>query len=62
MKAKINRDACIGCELCVAICPQVFEMDDEQKAIVIVDTIAKEDESQAEQAAASCPTMAITIE
>ena len=30
MKATIDRDACIGCELCVTICPEVFEMDDEQ--------------------------------
>ena len=29
MKVKVNRDACIGCGACAAICPDVFEIDDE---------------------------------
>ncbi|MBU4190737.1 MAG: ferredoxin [Proteobacteria bacterium] len=32
----IDHDECIGCESCVEICPDVFEMDsDGEKAIVI---------------------------
>ncbi|MGI6560731.1 MAG: ferredoxin [Saccharofermentanales bacterium] len=62
MKATIDRDACIGCELCVTICPEVFEMDDEQIAIVIADPIPAEVEDSAEEAADSCPTGAISIE
>ena len=27
MKAKVDPQACIGCRLCVNICPGVFEMD-----------------------------------
>ena len=29
MEVKVNRDACIGCGACAAICPDVFEIDDE---------------------------------
>ena len=28
MKVKVNRDSCIGCGACAAICDDVFEIDD----------------------------------
>lgn len=62
MKAEIDRDACIGCELCVTICPEVFDMDDEQIAIVIADPIPSDAEDDAKEAEDSCPTSAISIE
>jgi len=31
---KIDREKCIGCGACVAICSDCFEMDDEYKAIL----------------------------
>lgn len=62
MKACVDRDACIGCELCANICPEVFQMDDESIAIVIVDVIPSEVEDTAKEAEESCPTDAITIE
>lgn len=31
---KVNKDTCIGCGSCAAACPEVFEMDDNNKAIV----------------------------
>ncbi len=30
----VDRDLCIGCEMCVDICPEVFEMDEEDISIV----------------------------
>ncbi len=62
MKACVDRDACIGCELCVNICPEVFEMDDESIAVVICDVIPSDVEESAREAEESCPTDAITIE
>ena len=62
MKASIDRDLCIGCELCTAMCPEVFEMDDEQIAVVIADPVPSHLESEAQQAADSCPTGAIIID
>lgn len=62
MEAKVDRDSCIGCELCVSICPEVFEMDDEQISIVIVNPIPLESEDTAKEAEESCPTGAISIE
>lgn len=62
MEAKIDRDACIGCELCVAMCSEVFQMDDEQIATVIVSPIPSELEDDTRDSADSCPTEAIIIE
>lgn len=33
-KVSIDRDACIGCGLCVSVMPEVFEFDEEGKARV----------------------------
>ncbi|MCK9444486.1 MAG: ferredoxin [Tissierellaceae bacterium] len=62
MKANVDRDECIGCGLCSSICPEVFEMDDENIATVIADPIPPNVEEQAIEAKDSCPTGAISIE
>jgi len=62
MKAVVDRDTCMGCGLCESTCPALFEMDDEEKAKVIVEEIAKQDEACAKQAAEECPVTAITVE
>lgn len=62
MKARVDQETCIGCGLCPDICPDVFAMDDNNKAETIVSTVAEKDESCAQEAAESCPVDAITIE
>jgi len=59
MKVEVNKDACIGCGACAAICPSVFEMDDEGLSTVTVEEVAKEAEEDAKEAVESCPTSAI---
>lgn len=62
MEAKVDRDTCIGCELCVSICPEVFEMDDEQIATVIASPVPSSAENDAKEAEDQCPVSAISIE
>jgi len=63
MKAYVDKDTCIGCGLCPSICPDVFSMnDDDGKAEAITDEISTELIDDAEEAAASCPVEAITVE
>ena len=62
MKAVVDRDACIACGLCSSICPEVFEPDEDDIAVVIADPIPEDVEDEAKEAEESCPTDAITIE
>lgn len=62
MKASIDRDGCIACELCTTTCPEVFRMADDGLAEVYVDEIPTESEDLAKEAEAGCPTSVITVE
>lgn len=61
MKATVDPDTCIGCELCPTICPEVFHMGDDSLAHAIPDNISPELEATAREAAQSCPVQAIRI-
>ncbi|MDP8262078.1 MAG: ferredoxin [Candidatus Ancaeobacter aquaticus] len=61
MKTIIDKNICICCGLCVEICPVVFALDDDGKAISKVDKIAKQQQNKANEAASSCPVNAIKI-
>jgi ferredoxin len=61
MKAKVDLELCIGCNLCAETCAEVFRMEGE-KAIVCVDTVPKESEESCKKATEDCPVDAIVIE
>ena len=61
MKASVDKDACIGCELCTQTCPDVFRMED-GIAVVYNNSIPAESEKNAIKAADECPVSCITIE
>ncbi|WP_456325941.1 ferredoxin [Desulfonauticus submarinus] len=61
MDVLIDRDLCIGCEACVEICPNVFEINySEKKAYVINPEGASLQELK--QAVESCPVKCIFLE
>ena len=62
MKVRIDRDLCIGCGICETICPDVFEMDDENIAIVKTNPVPPDLESDTKNASESCAVDAILIE
>lgn len=62
MRAEIDRDGCISCGLCVATCPEVFQMADDGLAEVYVDTIPAGVEDAATAAAENCPVSVISAE
>jgi len=55
----VDREKCISAGSCVAVAPEVFELDAEGKAIIKSATGAS-DETIID-AAKACPTLAITI-
>lgn len=57
MKVSIDKEACIGCGACEALCPKVFVMKDNK-------AVAKKKETNdkcTKDAADSCPTNAIKL-
>ncbi|MDD5217487.1 MAG: ferredoxin [Candidatus Omnitrophica bacterium] len=61
MKAIVDPDLCIGCTLCVQICPSVFEMHDD-KAFAYADPVPGSDIETCRDAARQCPVNAIILE
>ena len=60
-KVVIDTGECVGCESCVELCPEVFEMDEEaEKAKVILPEGG--DEDCIEEAIATCPSECISWE
>lgn len=62
MKVKVNRETCIGCGVCQTLCPEVFEMDDENVATTKITSVTPDLESDVQSAADSCPVSAIEVE
>ena len=62
MKATVDPDRCQGHARCWEICPEVFDLDEEGHASVIVDVVPVELEDKARQAVINCPERAITVD
>ena len=62
MKASVDKGLCLGCGICVEVCPEVFEMDDDNKAQAKVNLVPPECEGSCRDAADQCPESAIKIE
>ena len=59
VKVEVDRDKCIGCGACVAVCPDNFEMAQDGKS-----KAKKSEVKEAgcnEEAAASCPVQCIKV-
>ena len=56
-QAYVDQEECIGCESCVQLCPEVFEMNDDAKAEVKEGTGTTEPCVQ--EAMDSCPAECI---
>ena len=62
MKVKVNRESCIGCGACAAICDDVFEIDDEGISTVKKENVEENKKQEVQDAVESCPTGAIEVE
>ncbi len=59
---KVNKDKCIGCGLCVSLCPDVFEIGEEGKSEVIKGADLKKNEKCIQESKESCPVEAIEVD
>ena len=59
MRVEVDRDRCEGNAVCVGISSDLFELDDEDYAVVKADPVPADQEDLAEQAIAECPRAAL---
>ena len=62
MKAYVDKDTCIGCGLCTAICPKAFRMNDKGLAEGVDEELDASAVGEAKDAEAQCPVEAIKVE
>jgi ferredoxin len=63
VRASIKTDTCIGCGLCVDLCPGVFVLDDETNvAKTKIERVPAELKEKCREAATNCPVEAIVVE
>jgi ferredoxin len=62
MKARVDEDLCAGCAVCIEVCPEVFELDERDMAVVTVDVVPPQWEDAVNEAADQCPSEAIIVE
>jgi ferredoxin len=55
-KPYVKQEDCIGCELCITLCPEVFRMNKDQKAEVFSDVGP---EAKIQEAIDQCPVPCI---
>lgn len=59
MHVEVDRDRCEGNGVCVGIAPDLFDLDDEDYAVMRTTEISADQEPLAEQSIAECPRAAL---
>lgn len=59
MRVEVDYDRCEGNAVCVGIAPDLFDLDDNDYAVVKADPVPADQEALAEQAIAECPRAAL---
>jgi ferredoxin len=59
MRVIVDHDRCEGNAICVGVAPGVFELDDDDYAVVTLDPVPPDQEQLVEQAIADCPRAAL---
>ncbi len=59
MRVEVDHDRCEGNAVCVGIAPDLFDLDDDDYAVMKVDEIPADQIELAKQAVAECPRAAL---
>ena len=62
MKVTVDQNKCIGCGACQAMCPDVFEFNDDGIMDVTNSIISEDNKEDVMDAEESCPVSAIEVE
>ena len=61
MRLSVESDRCQGHNRCAADAPDLFDVDDDLKAVVLLDPVPADLEAAARSAARNCPERAIAV-
>jgi ferredoxin len=61
MRVEVDQDRCVGAGMCSLTDPQVFDQDEVDGTVVLLDPTAVGHEAQAREAAHLCPAGAIRV-
>ncbi|MEU5185628.1 ferredoxin [Streptomyces klenkii] len=62
MQIEIDKDLCCGAGTCTLVAPEVFDQDDEDGTVILLDAApGDEHRSAVEEAALRCPMAVITV-
>lgn len=62
MKVIVDYDRCEGNAICMRVCPEVFEVQDDDRAHLLIDTPGEELRAKVRDAVRRCPRQALAIE
>ncbi|GAC54944.1 MULTISPECIES: ferredoxin [Gordonia] len=62
MRVVVDQDRCGGHGRCIAVAPDLFDLDDDGVSFPITEEIGTDQEAAAKEAIANCPQSAIRIE
>lgn len=62
MRIVVDREACMGYANCVIESPDLFDVDDDDKVVLLVDDPDESFREAAERAARVCPAVALRVE
>lgn len=61
MRIKANQRICEGFANCVSAAPDLFDIDDDDRVVVLRPELDRTDRSRVEEAVRSCPVTALSI-
>lgn len=62
MKVRVDLAACEANGVCVKLCPEVFELDEDDVLHIKLPEVPAEHEERVRRAVAKCPKQALSIE
>ncbi|MBE5966050.1 MAG: ferredoxin [Lachnospiraceae bacterium] len=62
MKASVDQEGCISCGLCIDVCPEVFQFNDNEVSEAIDDEIPEDFIERAKEARDGCPVSVIDLQ
>jgi ferredoxin len=57
----VDQEICDGYGNCVFVAPQIFDLNDDNRAVLLADEVTDDNHDAVDLAVGECPTRAITI-